>query len=191
MEQQVKQDNDSIVIKKKHLVVLLLLLLLLLCAGLALGPNWNTWFGSGGPAAAGDIVAVADDFTLDPDAEEYTGEKPPNAGGMDTGIRMPGWAEVKLHAGEPLARIQLLNPEGNECYMRFTFGLADADSNLIKEVLYESDYIAPGQVITKQDLSRGLAVGTYDAVVRIDTTTMDDTHTPLNGGNVIVKLIVN
>ncbi|MDR0914515.1 MAG: hypothetical protein LBM65_05065 [Oscillospiraceae bacterium] len=130
------------------------------------------------------------DFPLDPNAKDIT-EQSDQTGGKQGVIRFPGWGDINLKADVAQSRINLLNPSGNNCYVKFTFGLAEGDTAEIKEVLYQSGYVPPGKAIGEQTLSRGLAKGTYNAVVQMQTVTMDELHTPLNGNNVKVTLIVN
>jgi flagellar basal body-associated protein FliL len=45
-------QNGGITIKKSHIVIAVLIIILLLAGGIAVGANWNKWFGAEQPAAA-------------------------------------------------------------------------------------------------------------------------------------------
>ena len=57
------------------------------------------------------------------------------------------------------------------------------------EVLYTSDMVAPGNVITDITLSRPLAAGEYNAAIKISTASLTD-GSAMNGANVETVLIV-
>jgi hypothetical protein len=131
------------------------------------------------------IFAANNGFEIDTSAGAYTAPAP--ADEIPAGIKMPGWGDITLRAGETTAKIQLLNPEGNACYMKFTLVLTDEDS---EELLYESGYVPPGQVVAEQTLSRALDSGEYSAAIYINPVSMDETHTPLSGGVARLRIIV-
>ena len=79
--------------------------------------------------------------------------------------------------------VSFTNPEGNPCYFKFQLVLKDTG-----EVLWTSKDVPPGQAITKMDISRPLEAGSYNAILRITTKSLD-TYAPMNGANMEFKLI--
>lgn len=99
-------------------------------------------------------------------------------------INIPGYETIPLQAGSDTAKIELVNPDTNECLFQFELILKDTD-----EVLYTSDLVLPGKAIMSQKLSRALEAGDYNMIIRINTFSMDGT-TPYNGADVEVPLHV-
>lgn len=173
-----RKNNQGVTLSRRTLAILLAIVILLIAGGVVLGLNWNRWFGPGQPATE---VFTPD---LDPDAQDWTGEKPENKGGESVGIQIPGYPSITLPADTADVTVALLNPEGNPCY--FTFELALSDTG---EVLYTSGMVAPGKVITNITLSRPLTAGEYNATIRISTVSLED-GSAMNGANVETVLIV-
>lgn len=175
-----KQSGD-IVVKKKHIAVAAVIALLLIIGGIVLGLNWNNWFGS-----RDDPAAQTGQLDIDPGAQDWTGELPEEQGGDSSGggIKIPGYPSITLPADTETVSVALLNPEGNPCYFTFELVLKDTD-----EVLYTSKPVPPGQAVYEITLSRPLAAGEYDAVIRISTTSLENGGA-MNGANVETTLIV-
>ena len=57
-----------------------------------------------------------------------------------TGIKIPGYGDITVPAGESVWNITLANPEDNECYFRYTITIDDEETPI-----YESDLIEPRQ----------------------------------------------
>lgn len=176
------KQSGGIVVQKKHIAIAAVTALLLIIGGIAVGLNWNSWFGSRDDPASSQTGQP----DIDPGAQDWEGELPENQGGDDSGggIKIPGYPSITLPADTQDVSVALLNPEGNPCY--FTFELTLKDTN---EVLYTSKLVPPGQAIYKITLSRPLAAGEYDAVIRISTTSLEDGGA-MNGANVETVLIV-
>ena len=101
------------------------------------------------------------------------------------GIILPGYPALTFPAGESRIELVLPNPLNNPCYFRYTLTIVETG-----EVLYQSKLIAPGQAVLAADLSRALPVGTYTLRIMIDTFSLADGTTPMNGGVQEVKLNV-
>ena len=173
-----KNTDAGIVIQKKHIVIAAVIALLLIAGGIVIGLNWNNWFGDDPP------VSQTDPPDIDSNAQDWTEQQLENAGGESTGIKIPGYPSITLPADTETVSVALLNPEGNPCYFTFELVLSDTD-----EVLYTSKLVPPGQAIYEITLSRPLAAGEYDAVIRISTTSLED-GSAMNGANVETVLIV-
>ena len=90
---------------------------------------------------------------------------------------MPGYPELTFPAGESRIELVLPNPLNNPCYFRYTLTIAETD-----EVLYESELIEPGKMVKELTLNRALPKGAYTLRITIDTFSLADGTTPMNGG---------
>lgn len=107
-------------------------------------------------------------------------------------IDIPGYPnEIYLEEGQRSTAIQLVNPEKNNVYFKFTISLGEIVNGIFEEseVLYESDLVEPGQVIKEQELNRTLDKGTHNTAIEIETYSLD-TQTEMNGARTMTKLIV-
>lgn len=179
------EKKDGITIQKKHIIIAVIIILLLLIGGILLGANWSKWFGDKQPDTTVSDTADSSkpSLDIDPNAGEYTGEKPKDEGGEEVGIKIPGYPSITIAKDTTDVTMALLNPEGNPCYFKFTIVLKDSG-----ETIYESKYVPPGQSITDVTLNKPLAEGEYNATIQISTIALDQ-ETPLNGANVETVLI--
>ena len=175
-----KNTGASVVIQKRYVVIAAVIALLLIACGIVIGLNWQSWFGAQDDPPTSQTVTP----DIDPDARDWTGQQPENAGGESSGIKIPGYPSITLPADTETVSVALLNPEGNPCY--FTFEIALNDTG---EVLYTSKLVPPGQAIYEITLSRPLTAGEYNAVIRISTTSLAD-GSAMNGANVETVLVV-
>ena len=171
--------SDSIVIKKNHIVIAVIIILLLIIGGIVLVLNLSSWFGGEEPAPTTQNATME----VDPNAGQYTGEKPEDKGGDAKGIKIPGYPSITIPANQTDVTVALLNPEGNPCYFVFELVLKDTD-----ETLYTSKLVPPGQAITSITLSKPLEAGQHNAVIKISTYSLDS-QSPMNGANVETILI--
>ena len=152
-------------------IVALLLVIAVACGGVAVGLNWNRWFGDGRAA----VETEGEAWTGNEDT--YTGEK-----NTDT-IDIPGFAAMDLKAGAVTQSVNLYNPERNTCYFRITLLLADGTQ------LWQSKLIAPGNGLHEIELTQPLAEGAYqDAVLKYECFSLEN-QTQLNGSD--IKLTLN
>lgn len=179
------EKSNGIIIQKKHIIIAVIIILLLLVGGVLLGANWNKWFGDKQPNASQSQAENSSkpSFDIDPNAGEYTGEKPKDEGGEAVGIKIPGYPSITIAKDTTDVTMALLNPEGNPCYFKFVIVLKDTG-----ETIFESKYVPPGDAITDVTLVKPLAEGEYDATIQITTIALDQ-ETPLNGANVETVLI--
>ena len=176
--------NDSqIVISKKTLIVALIVLLMLVVGAVTAALNWNNWFGDihDGPSSS-----QTGDFDIDPDADDWDGQKLPDKteDAPAAGIKIPGYPSITLPKNQKTVNVALLNPEGNPCYFTFEIVLKDTG-----ESIYKSKLVPPGKAITEITMSRALPAGEYNATIKITTTSVADSST-MNGANVETVLIV-
>ena len=157
-EPKVEQHSSD---KKWKILVVILAVLLILCG------TWIIWGGVPFfPAAApndGGSSSQGGGLVIDPDAtENLTYEQPP-------GVAIPGFGTMTIPAyTKELNGINLYNPDANAGWYYLTYRLCLLDKNgQVSEVLYASQLLPPGQYIQDIILSRGLAPGTYDAVMQV------------------------
>lgn len=165
--------------KKKNWLLLLLLLLLLILLGIGI------WIGirlTDKPDI--DIGGVR----LDPNQGSYVdpakSDKP-----ASQGVAIPGWGTLTIPVNKKEVAVDFYNPKQNEGLYYLTFELRLPDDNGGYETLYKSGLIEAGNHIQNITLSRGLAKGTYDAVMFVQPYRMDGV-TPTNNAETQTKLIV-
>ena len=100
-------------------------------------------------------------------------------------IVLPGYDQLTFPAGKQEIEIVLPNPKGNPCYFRYTLLLEDTG-----EILYQTTLIPPGKAVLEIKLSRPLPKGDYSLVIGIDSISLADGRTPMNGGEQKILLKV-
>ena len=149
-------------------IILPLILLLLLTGLFFLG-----WFLSRKPEVPG----------LDEAAVSYKVEGMENTD--PESIALPGVSVIEMEAGSTRVDFPLVNPEGNTCYMKYTIRDTQTD-----EVLYRSGMIEPGMAVLGFDLEQPLEAGTYEILVQVETSDLEDYTVQLNGAEIPAKLEV-
>lgn len=99
-------------------------------------------------------------------------------------ITIPGYEAVPLKAGTDTTKVELGNPESNECLFQFDMILADTG-----EIIYSSDMVKPGTAIMTQQLDRTFETGDYDLIIRVSTCSLDG-KTTYNGTDIETTLHV-
>ena len=122
-------------------------------------------------------------IVLDEGAEDWDGEMKDMSEGQ-TGIKIPGYGEITVPAGETTWKITLANPEENTCYFRYTVTIDDSETPI-----YESDLIEPGKAVREFEVTEPLEAGDYEIHLNISTYAMDEELTPLNGA--VVKAVLH
>ena len=179
-EPKVEQHSSD---KKWKILVVILAVLLILCG------TWIIWGGvpffpattpnDGGSSSQGGGLMI------DPNAGEYVKpEQPP-------GVTIPGFGKMTIPANtRELKGIDLYNPTENEGWYYLTFKLCLLDeSDQVSEILYESQLLPPGLYIQDITLSRGLAKGTYEAVMQVQPYRIED-NSPTNNADLRLTIIV-
>ena len=116
--------------------------------------------------------------SFEPQFEEGQ-EQVVNEGGVEAGIKIPGYSTITINAGTKDAAIDLTNPEENNVYFQITFLLGEE-----QEQIYQSKFIRPGDHLYNITLDRELEAGTYDLTIQYDTFAMDENYSPRNGASV-------
>ena len=147
-------------IDKKSLIIVILLILILVLIGLLLGRE-----------------GLPDAFWGDEDSVVENIEKNPNS------ISMPGFEIITLKAEEKHQTIAFENPAQNCCYFKISLLLEDGT------LLWESNYIEPGENSKNVKLKQRLEKGTYrNAVLKYSCFALQDKR-PLDGAE--MKLTIN
>ncbi len=73
MTEKEKNNSQGVTLSRKMLIAAIAVVLLLIAGGVAVGINWNHWFGEETPKTEEQKEAFQPD--LDPDAENWTGER--------------------------------------------------------------------------------------------------------------------
>ena len=97
-------------------------------------------------------------------------------------IKIPGYSTITIPSNTKDVQITLGNPEGNQCYFKFEV-VVDG------ETLYKSDFVKSGYAIKNIELSKGLAKGNYNAVIKITPYSLDK-ESKYAGANVKAKMEV-
>lgn len=108
-----------------------------------------------------------------------TAQKNPNS------IAIPGYEMLTLKADSTKQTICLPNPPQNCCYFKITLSLEDGT------VLWQSDFVPPGETSAAITLSKPLSKGTYTgAKLTYQCFQMNEDFTPLNGAETKLTLVV-
>ena len=177
-------EKKGITLTKEQLIIGGVIIVLLIAGGIILGVNWSKWFGGKkiGESSLPDSSSHSG-IELDEKAGQYTGEKPKDKGGEQSGIKIPGYPSITIAKDKQDVQMALMNPEGNPCYFKFEIVLKDSG-----KTIFESKYVKPGDCIYDVHLNKPLAAGEYPATIKISTISLDS-ETPLNGANVETVLI--
>lgn len=99
-------------------------------------------------------------------------------------IAIPGYEGITLKAGTRKQDVALNNPETNTCYFLISLYLEDGT------LLWQSEYLAPGEVSENIVLSQKLEPGTYKALLHYDCFRMNQELSQLNGAETKLTLRV-
>jgi len=100
-------------------------------------------------------------------------------------INIPGFTGIYLTPGQLNQKVNFYNPDGNNCYFVLSLYLSD------DTMIWESDYIAPGETITDITLLEPLQKGLYqNCVLRYQCFSLSD-KTELNGTTQRIEINTN
>ena len=122
---------------------------------------------------------------VDQNASDWDKDLDNLSGQQDSGIKMPGYGELSVGAGDKTWKITLANPKDNDCYFKYSITIGDDETPI-----YESDYIEPGKAISEFQVDKALDEGDYTIYMNISTYSMDGKNTRLNGASVKADLHV-
>ena len=116
---------------------------------------------------------------------DYTGGLNNGDAADPSGITLPGYSALTFAANSKKVALELPNPTGNPCYFRYTLTIVETNTEI-----YQSELIEPAKALQTITLSQPLTAGNYTLRIEIDTFSLADGTTPMNGGVQEVKLIV-
>lgn len=125
------------------------------------------------------------DKDVDDPIVDYTGDLSNNGTADPSDITLPGYPALTFFSNSKKVAIELPNPSGNPCYFRYTLTIVETG-----EEIYQSELIEPGKMLGTITLDKALTAGTYTLRITIDTFSLADGTTPMNGGVQEVKLTV-
>lgn len=99
-------------------------------------------------------------------------------------IAIPGYEYLTLAADTKKQSISLDNPKTNTCYFLISLFLEDGT------LLWQSDYLAPGEASKPIELNLALEAGTYNAVLHYNCFRMNNELSSLNGAETKLTLRV-
>ena len=168
-EEKPKRDAAGLVIKPWQLAVAAVAVVAMIVGGVVLGI----------------VLGNKNGGSYDDSPVDYEWVLPDGAQTNPDQIILPGYVELTFQAGKQVIEIVLPNPASNPCYFRYTLVLEETG-----EVLYQSRLIAPGKAVLEIKLSRPLEVGDYSLLIGVDSVSLTDGRTPMNGGEQRVLLKV-
>lgn len=137
-----------------------------------------------GTDAYNDQMVLKAGVIVEENASEWNGELEDTSGGQE-GIKIPGYGEITVEAGSTTWNIILANPEDNSCYFKYEITIDDSETPI-----YESNWIEPGMAVEQFEVTEALEAGDYEIHLNISACTMDESHTLLNGADVMAVLHV-
>lgn len=100
-------------------------------------------------------------------------------------ISYPGYGELSFKANKKKQDIYIHNPKENTCYFQMSLILSDG------RMIWQSEYLEPGNAFNRIELSEALSKGTYEnAVLQYDSYSITDGR-PLNGSSINLTIKVN
>lgn len=115
---------------------------------------------------------------IDPGAGSYAPDIAVPEDMDPTRIAVPGYEALSMTEDTSELYAALWNPEANPCYFKFTILLEDTN-----EILYESGLVPPGKAITEVKLNQKMKAGQYNILIKMDTFSLQDKITAMNGGS--------
>lgn len=156
--------------KRRCIPFIMGIIIIILCIGFGI----SLYRGRGLPDASGGGIQ------LEQNAEDWNKDIE-NASGEAKGIKIPGYGEITVTASSERMKMSLVNPEDNPCYFQF---ILTAEENGEEKKLYESGLVEPGKAVKEFDLEYLPPKGDYDMLVKINTYSLEDGTTPMNGAEV-------
>lgn len=101
---------------------------------------------------------------------------------QDNTITIPGMTGITMKSGQLQQTVDFYNPEQNACY--FVLSLYLSDDTLI----YQSDFLAPGEHITEIVLNQALRRGVYGKCRLVYECFTLDNLCQLNTGEVVLEI---
>lgn len=163
--------------KRKNRKILLLAIILILIATVGIATAYRIGRQASTEASNGIVV--------EGNVSDWNQDLANLSQNQDSGIKIPGYGELSVGAGDTDWKITLANPKDNNCYFKYSITINDDETPI-----YESDYIEPGKAVTEFKVNNALDAGDYTVYMNISTYSMDGKNTRLNGASVKADLHV-
>ena len=121
---------------KKNGKILLLAVLLILIAGAGITTAYRIGRQTSTESSNGIVV--------EENVSDWNQDLANLSQNQDSGIKIPGYGELSVGAGDTDWKITLANPKDNNCYFKYSITINDDETPI-----YESDYIEPGKAVTE------------------------------------------
>ena len=122
---------------------------------------------------------------IDDPIVDYTGPLVNQNPDDPSSIALPGYSALVFSANSKKVTLELPNPSGNPCYFQYALTVIETG-----EEIYRSELLEPGKMVKDLTLNKALPAGTYTLRITIDTFSLLDGTTPMNGGVQEVELTV-
>ena len=122
---------------------------------------------------------------IDDPIVDYTGPLVNQNPDDPSSIALPGYSALVFSANSKKVTLELPNPSGNPCYFQYALTVVETG-----EEIYRSELLEPGKTVKDLTLNKALPAGTYTLRITIDTFSLLDGTTPMNGGVQEVELTV-
>ena len=122
---------------------------------------------------------------IDDPIVDYTGPLVNQNPDDPSSIALPGYSALVFPANSKKVTLELPNPSGNPCYFQYALTVVETG-----EEIYRSELLEPGKMVKGLTLNKALPAGTYTLRITIDTFSLLDGTTPMNGGVQEVELTV-
>ena len=122
---------------------------------------------------------------IDDPIVDYTGPLVNQNPDDPSSIALPGYSALVFSANSKKVTLELPNPSGNPCYFQYALTVVETG-----EEIYRSELLEPGKMVKDLTLNKALPAGTYTLRITIDTFSLLDGTTPMNGGVQEVELTV-
>lgn len=181
-----EKKRNGITLSKNKLIIICVVILLLIAGGITVGLNWNNWFGNSSEKTITSSTSAKPD--IDSGAVDWQGEQStgsPKTSDGRKGIAIPGYKSITLKADTKEQKVNLYNPEANDCYFVMSLILPDGT------VIWKSKMIPPGKGLYEITLDKTVSAGTYEnSILKYECYKQNDELTKLNGSEVKLTLEV-
>lgn len=129
-------------------------------------------------SCGGETAPIIPETALPQNTLDFT----PAGERQENNIIIPGMTGIVMKSGQLEQTVDFHNPEQNACY--FVLSLYLSDDTLI----YQSDFLAPGEHITEIMLNQALQRGVYGKCHLVYECFTLDGKCPLNTGEVVLEI---
>lgn len=142
--------------------------------------NWNRIFNKNvSKEVAGGNLVDGNAVDWDGNHSVYNGQI------NEEQIQIPGYDLIRFRAGVLEQKVNMHNPEDNNCYFKLSLYLPD------DTLIWQSELLEPGKAFYDIRLNQKLEAGEYNnAHLKYECFTYDEKQTPLNGADIKLTIKV-